>query len=276
MRTLAALAFALAALIGSSPADATEPTLVISAEGTTRQWTAAALLASPDTKNLTVDDVAYGRPMTYRAVPLLALLKGISADRFDTLEARASDGFVTQIPLALVTAGAKGGAVAWVAVEDPAHPWPALSHVAETAGPFYLVWEHPRQSNIRTEQWPYALASLTFAESPVHRWPQLAAPADLPADALARRGQEVFVTQCLPCHQLNGGGAGEVGPDLGRPMNATHYLSEAGLRAIIRDPRAVRTWPNQQMVGFDQTALPDADLDAVVAYLQAIATVGAK
>jgi mono/diheme cytochrome c family protein len=276
MQALARLVFALAFLTGASAAHAAEPTLVISADGATRQWTAAALLANPDTKDLTVDDVAYGRPMTYRAVPLLALLKDFVADRSDTLEAQASDGFATQIPLTLITAGASGGAVAWVAVEDPAHPWPVLPHVAASAGPFYLVWEHARHSNVRTEQWPYALASLTFTESPAHRWPQLAAPGDLPANAPARRGQEVFVIQCLPCHRLNGGGAGDMGPDLGRPMNATHYLSEAGLRAIIRNPRAVRTWPSQQMVGFDQTALPEADLDAVVAYLQAVAAVGAK
>ena len=110
----------------------------------------------------------------------------------------------------------------------------------------------------------------------MHRWPQLAAPADLPINAPARHGQDVFVTQCLPCHRLNGGGAGEMGPDLGQPMNVTQYLSEAGLRAIIRNPRAVRTWPSQQMVGFDQEALPEADLDAVVAYLQAVAKVGVK
>ena len=67
-----------------------------------------------------------------------------------------------------------------------------------------------------------------------------------------------------------------MGPDLGQPMNVTQYLSEAGLRAIIRNPRAVRTWPSQQMVGFDQEALPEADLDAVVAYLQAVAKVGVK
>jgi mono/diheme cytochrome c family protein len=95
--------------------------------------------------------------------------------------------------------------------------------------------------------------------------------ASFPSDAPARRGQDIFLTQCLPCHRLNGGGASEMGPDLGRPMNPTQYLTEPGLRAIVRDPRAVRTWPDQHMVGFDKTALPDADLDAVVAYLHAMA-----
>jgi hypothetical protein len=59
---------------------------------------------------------------------------------------------------------------------------------------------------------------------------------------------------------------------LGRPMNPTQDLTEAGLRVIIRNPRAVRTWPNRQMIGFDQRALPDADLDALVACLRAMAS----
>jgi cytochrome c1 len=54
-------------------------------------------------------------------------------------------------------------------------------------------------------------------------------------------------------------------------MNPTQYLTDAGLRAIIRNPRAVRTWPDQQMIGFGERILSDADLDAVVAYLHAMA-----
>ena len=104
-----------------------------------------------------------------------------------------------------------------------------------------------------------------------HRWPQLAVNPSLPPNAAARRGQQVFATDCLPCHRLNGGGAGENGPDLGRPMNATDYLTDQGLRALVRDPKSVRTWPLQQMPGFGADALPEADLEALVAYLRHIA-----
>ena len=154
-------------------------------------------------------------------------------------------------------------------MEDPARPWPALPDKSTSAGPFYIVWDHPERSGIGSEQWPYALMSLTLVESPVHRWPQLALPADVPANAMARRGQQVFLVQCFPCHRLYGAGQGDMGPDLGRPMSATAYLSDAGLRAIIRDPRAVRTWPQQMMRGFDKASLSDADLDAVIAFLRA-------
>jgi len=236
-----------------------------------RRFTAAQLLRRPDAVELTIpDDVAYGRAMKYRAVPLLGLMSVGPA--FDTLEARAADGFVSQIPLALVEKGKAGGAKAWIAIEDPVAPWPILPGRTASAGPFYLVWENPERSGIGSEQWPYQLASLTEAESPAHRWPQMVVDSSLPADGPARRGQAVFTTQCLPCHRMKGAGAADVGPDLGRPMNPLQYLTAKGLRSLIRDPKAVRTWPQQQMPGFNDTMIGEADLDALIAYLAYMAT----
>jgi mono/diheme cytochrome c family protein len=111
------------------------------------------------------------------------------------------------------------------------------------------------------------VASLTGVQSPAHRWPQMAVDDGMAADAPARRGQAVFTTQCMPCHRMKGAGAADVGPDLGEPMNPTHYMSPLGLRSLIRNPKAVRTWPQQQMPAFDAAMLSDADLDAVIAYL---------
>ena len=68
-------------------------------------------------------------------VPLLPLLTGLPSDRFDTLEARATDGFVAQIPLSLVRKGAEGGATAWIAVEPPDQPWPSACVVLLLHGP---------------------------------------------------------------------------------------------------------------------------------------------
>ena len=74
------------------------------------------------------------------------------------------------------------------------------------------------------------------------------------------------------CHRLNGGGASEIGPDLGQPMAATDYMTEAGIRALVRDPKSVRTWPRQQMPAFPPSLLPDTDLDGLIAYLRQIAS----
>src|SRR3954470_21696820 len=117
-----ALGVVLALLITTPPSNAAEADFVIDRDGMERRFTAADLLARPDNALVTVQDSTVGRPTDYRAVPLLALLGDISDARFDTLEARAVDGFVAQIPLVLVVRGARGGAVPWLAVDDPAHP----------------------------------------------------------------------------------------------------------------------------------------------------------
>src|SRR5262249_9507372 len=135
--------------------------------------------------------------LTVQAVPLLDLLRGFPLEGFDRLEARTTDGFVAQIPLALVDAGKSGGSIAWVAIEDPSHPWPKLPGKNASAGPFYLVWQYPERSRVSSEQWPYMLEKLTAVQSPELRWPQLKVDPTLSEDAPATRGEDVFVTQCL-------------------------------------------------------------------------------
>src|SRR6202008_1311439 len=135
-------------------------------------------------------------------------------DASDTIQARAIDGFVAELPRMLIGGAAVpwllvggppdpcaplprmligGAAVPWLAVEDPAHPWPHLPGKTVSAGPFYLVWQDPERAGISTEQWPYALAALSLVPSPVQRWPAIAVDASFPEDAPARRGQAVFI-----------------------------------------------------------------------------------
>jgi mono/diheme cytochrome c family protein len=241
--------------------------LVIELGGEKRQFSTAELLGNPATKTIEIArDVSYGQPMRYQAIPLLDLLRGLPTDTVHTLEARAKDGFASQLPWSLIARGASGGSVAWIAIEDPAHQWPPLGGKSSSAGPFYLVWEHPESSGISSEQWPYAIASLIGGDDPLQRWPQLLVDANVPPGDPARRGQEVFIVQCLPCHRLRGAGTGELGPDLGQPMPVTAYFTKDGLKALIRDPAAVRSWPQMQMPGF-KANMSDSDIDAVIAYL---------
>jgi mono/diheme cytochrome c family protein len=247
MRAVIAIAALLLSVVGARHAVAKEASLSLDDGEVKRGITASKLLARPDVAEVDIaHDPSFRQAMRYVAVPLLPLLAGVQKGRSDTLEARATDASVAQIPLSLIEKARDGGAVAWIAIEPTSQSWPNLPGKNAGAGPFYLVWTHPERSGVTSEQWVYNLAGLTATESPVHRWPQLAPASTLSPDAPAHRGAQVFVANCLPCHRLNGGGAGEMGPDLGRPMNAVNYLTEQGIRALVRDPTSVRTWPRNR------------------------------
>jgi cytochrome c1 len=54
-------------------------------------------------------------------------------------------------------------------------------------------------------------------------------------------------------------------------MNPTEYFTDAGLRALIRDPRSVRVWPEQRMPSFAEEDLSDEELGLILAYLRHMA-----
>jgi hypothetical protein len=64
--------------------------------------------------------------MTYRAVPVAALLGGMTLPADSVIEAVALDGFIAQLPLDLVLNTDPSKAVAWLAIEPQDHPWPAI------------------------------------------------------------------------------------------------------------------------------------------------------
>lgn len=236
----------------------------------------SALLARPDAQDIEVDrDIGYGgATRRYRAVPLSAILNLLPASPSvrRTLEGVALDGFAAQIPLPLVLNGAADAARAWLAIEPPEAPWPALPNKSVSAGPFYVVWQGTEGMRISPEYWPYQLAMLRMVDHPADRWPQLAVDQNLPADHAARRGQEVYVSVCIACHRMNGAGSSDMGPDLNQPMNPTEYFQPTALRQYLRDPASVRSWPGQSMTGYTREHISDAEMDALLAYLAHMAT----
>jgi len=245
-----------------------QSTLELDTDGTTRALTRQTLLARADATEIHVPrDIAYGRPMTFRAVPFAALLGDTPLPVDGVLETRAADGFAAQLPLDLVRPRAPAGAIPWLAIEDPAHPWPKLPGKQVSAGPFYLVWLGPDASSVRGEQWPYQIVRITIESSPLARWPSLAVDTALPADDPARAAQRLFVPQCPASPRIAGGGGSHAGPDLNTPMNPVDYFQPAALRRYIRNPASVRDWPGRSMPAFPPDQLSDRELDQIVAYL---------
>ena len=98
--------FALFALLISLPAAAAQ--LTIELDHASKTWQTADLLKHPDVQTVQiVDDVSYKRTMTYRAVPLAALLPGLKPENH--LQAIALDGFAAELTAAPLAITRKGG-----------------------------------------------------------------------------------------------------------------------------------------------------------------------
>lgn len=245
-----------------------EPVLDVVVGGQTRHFGRDELLRRPDATHVSItNDVAYGKAMTYLAVPVAALLAGLNPPANAVIESVALDGFAAQLPLDLLTNTDPSKAIAWLAIEPNDAPWPTLPGKADSAGPFYIVWTGAAVATIRSEQWPYQLKKLASQSSPLERWPALDVDPALSATDPARAGLALFKTQCLPCHTLNGAGTGTMGPDLNRPMNPTRYMTREALHSLIRDPKSVRHWPAMQMPGFAADQMSDREIDQVISYL---------
>jgi cytochrome c1 len=54
-------------------------------------------------------------------------------------------------------------------------------------------------------------------------------------------------------------------------MNATEYMTDKGLHALIRDPKSVRSWPAMKMSGWPPDLLSDQDIGLIIAYLKHMA-----
>ena len=245
-----------------------QPTVELTIGGKTQSFSQGALLARPDAAEIHVSrDVAYGASTIYRAVPLADLLDAAAIPADSVLEALATDGFAAQLPMDLVRNRDPAKAVAWLAIEDPAKPWPKLPGKPVSAGPFYLVWVGKEAASVRSEQWPYQIAKLKTQPSPSARWPALAVDPALPATDPIRAGQSLYITQCLACHRLNRAGSADTGPDLNVPMNPVEYFKPAALHRYIRNPASVRNWPGRTMPAFPPDQLSDREIDLIVAYL---------
>ena len=264
----------LAALLFSTatPVWAAELPLIFDS-GKKTMYPAPQLLEHPAIRRIeVVDDVAYKRPMSYDAIPLVWLLKAQGVLPGDTLQFKALDGFAMTMPAAPLFNQQPEQAQAWLAIEPSDKKWPGLKgEGSPSAGPFYLVWLNPKAGKISPEQWPYQIARISVEMPAARRWPQMAPAAELPANHPARAGFELFQKHCFACHTLNQAGESRLGPDLNLPKNPTEYFRDGILRQFIRNNQSVRSWPEAKMPKFGPDILPERELDALLAYLQHMA-----
>lgn len=257
----------------SPTSESNDPVLSIRSQNKTFTFTVKELLHHPAAQQLTLDhEGAYPKiRITVQAIPLAALFKDISINKGQTVEFDTLDGFSSSLDPQLLLNTDPHQATAYLAIEDPDHPWPALSKSGKSAGPLYLVWKNPSQSHIGQEQWPYQLRSFSVKEPLSHRFPKLQPARQLPPNAPERRGYHLFIKHCFACHTLNGEGGAQMGPDLNLPHSPTEYLKEPYLRLLIRNPQNLRNWKGSKMSSFSIKALPEDDLNDLLTYLKHMA-----
>lgn len=239
---------------------------------------ASELLRHPQIETLTLEDVsAYPRQeMTYQALQVKVLLKCVPIPSGGRVEFMARDGFTSNLDAGLLLSASADKAVAYLAVEDPARPWPVRRGSTETAGPFYLIWKNPRLSNINREQWPFSFDRVVIKTSLESAYPSLAPDARAAGFEHLSAGFQVYVKNCLACHTLNRVGPGNMGPDLNYPMSPTRYFVGDVLRQYIRNPQSVRAHPRSAMSAFPPEMISDAELDDLIRYLHYMAERGTK
>jgi len=253
----------------SAVAGAADPQLIVELPGRHLALTRSQLLARADVEHVQIEaDAAYGKRMDYSAIRLAALLKPAKIARDASVEFVASDGFTSSIRYEHLRNTGGGKAVAYLAIEEPEKPWPALEG-GKSAGPYYLVWKDPAASGIAKEQWPYAVARIVVRDSLEHLYPAIQPARD--ASAAVKQGYQVYIKNCLSCHPINGAGPSRSASDLNLPKNPMDTLSASEARRIIRAPGGSRTESSMVMPPFPPDALSEIELDHLIAFLEHMA-----
>ena len=269
---LIALHFLIVFFYSSLILAAQEPLLTIQLKNETRSYKRSELLKRKDLEKLELtDSPTYpGKKISFSAIPLIHLFGTIHLTHDSTVLFRCQDGFSAPISPQRLLNSAENRSVAYLAVEDPRHPWPKIKIGAalSSPGPFYLIWKNSKASEIKTEEWPFQVTHFEIKPSLRASYPELYPQRDFGAEHPVMRGLKVFTQNCFTCHTLNRQGDSHLGPDLNTPHNPTEYFHEEYLRKFIRNPQSVRHWQEDRMQGFKPSDLSEEDLNHLITYLK--------
>jgi mono/diheme cytochrome c family protein len=214
-------------------------------------------------REVMVDDHYLKRRVSYRALPLAALLRAWApAASYDEILFHCADGYEARASRADLEQGRLDSF--YLAYGEGGERFRSMIEQGKeriSPEPFYAVSTDP--NGYATLSWPYEVIGVEFIRF-AEKYPGLL-PDPVAQNRVARAGFDLFRKECLRCHSLNLRG-GEIGPELNVPRNITEYRDEAYLRDFIRNASAFRA--RSKMPPF--TALSDEQLQALIAYLRAM------
>lgn len=232
---------------------------------TVRALTASQLARAAKPRTLRVDDPNYHKKKRFRAValrPVLAAAFGESPERLAKRQyvLYALDGYATPVSGAILLES--GGYIAVADLDRFGRQWEPLGKRQLDPGPFYLIWTGKAQRDTHRYPWPWQLTKIAIAQhAKVYAH---TVPRDSPEGSAARRGHRLFMEHCVRCHAINREG-GRLGPDLNVPQSIVEYRPERQIRQYIQNPYTFR-YGNMP----PQTQLDESDIDALIAYFQAM------
>ncbi|MBI2712098.1 MAG: cytochrome c [Bdellovibrio sp.] len=273
-RAISSVGILLAVLFGiqSPPARSDkEPEITLKSSKKNLTLRRGELLKRSDVTTIEISDdpLAPGKKIQYTAVPVYALLEGLSIPENSTIHYVCSDGFAASIPNSQLKNKSPAKAIAYLAIEKSTDRWPVVEPgKTETPGPFYIVWKNAKASGITRESWPYHVVGFEIRQSMQDLYPNIFPEAKLAETHPVKRGFEVFKRNCFACHTLNLQGDGRMGPDLNVPYSPTEYFQPFALKTLIRNPQSLRHFTEGKMHPFPKEIIPDSELSDLVLYLK--------